>query len=174
MTNFHSLKTEPRLKYLVAVRALCEFTAKHGDLDLRFTPAPSAQEGIAGHALVASRRGEGYQSEVGLEGEYKDLRVRGRADGYDPVLNQLEEVKTYRGDLHRMADNRRALHWAQVKIYGWLLCQAKGLADIKLALVYFDIASLNETLLAEHFTAAALQQFFETHCEQFLIWADRN
>ena len=171
MTNFHSLKTEPRLKYLVAVRALCEFTAKHGDLDLRFTPAPSAQEGIAGHALVASRRGEGYQSEVGLEGEYKDLRVRGRADGYDPVLNQLEEVKTYRGDLHRMADNRRALHWAQVKIYGWLLCQAKGLADIKLALVYFDIASLNETLLAEHFTAAALQEFFEAHCEQFLIWA---
>ena len=153
------------------MRALCEFTAKHGDLDLRFTPAPSAQEGIAGHALVASRRGEGYQSEVGLEGEYKDLRVRGRADGYDPVLNQLEEVKTYRGDLHRMADNRRALHWAQVKIYGWLLCQEKGLADIKLALVYFDIASLNETLLAEHFTAAALQEFFETHCEQFLIWA---
>ena len=159
------------MKYLVAVRALCEFTAKHGDLDLRFTPAPSAQEGIAGHALVASRRGEGYQSEVGLEGDYKNLRVRGRADGYDPVLNQLEEVKTYRGDLHRMADNRRALHWAQVKIYGWLLCQEKGLADIKLALVYFDIASLNETLLAEHFTAAALQEFFEAHCERFLVWA---
>ena len=159
------------MKYLVAVRALCEFTAKHGDLDLRFTPAPSAQEGIAGHALVASRRGEGYQSEVGLEGEYKNLRVRGRADGYDPALNQLEEVKTYRGDLHRMADNRRALHWAQVKIYGWLLCQEKGLADIKLALVYFDIASLNETLLSEHFTAAALQEFFEAHCERFLLWA---
>ena len=128
LPNFHAPESEPGLKYLVAVRALCEFTAKHGDLDLRFTPAPSAQEGIAGHALVASRRGEGYQSEVGLEGEYKNLRVRGRADGYDPELNQLEEVKTYRGDLHRMADNRRALHWAQVKIYGWLLCQEKGLA----------------------------------------------
>ena len=156
------------------MRALCEFTAKHGDLDLRFTPAPSAQEGIAGHALVASRRGEGYQSEVGLEGEYKNLRVRGRADGYDPALNQLEEVKTYRGDLHRMAENRRALHWAQVKIYGWLLCQEKGLADIKLALVYFDIASLNETLLSEHFTAATLQEFFETHCERFLVWAKQE
>ena len=167
----HVPESKPRLKYLVAVRALCEFTAKHGDLDLRFTPAPSAHEGIAGHALVTSRRGEGYQSEVSLEGEYKDLRVRGRADGYDPVQNQLEEVKTYRGDLHRMADNRRELHWAQVKIYGWLLCQEKSLSDIKLALVYFDIASLNETLLAEHFTAAALQEFFEAHCERFLLWA---
>jgi hypothetical protein len=39
-------------------RALCEFTAKQGDLDLRFTPSPTALEGIAGHAVVASRRGE--------------------------------------------------------------------------------------------------------------------
>ena len=43
-------------RYVVAVRALCEFTAKQGDLDLRFTPSPSAQEGIAGHAVVAARR----------------------------------------------------------------------------------------------------------------------
>ena len=42
------------MKYTVAVRALCEFTAKAGDLDLRFTPSPSAQEGIDGHALVAN------------------------------------------------------------------------------------------------------------------------
>ncbi|MFO6293534.1 hypothetical protein, partial [Pseudomonas aeruginosa] len=30
--------------YQVAVRALCEFSAKRGDLDLRFTPSPSALE----------------------------------------------------------------------------------------------------------------------------------
>ena len=29
-------------RYVVAVRALCEFTAKEGDLDLRFTPSPTA------------------------------------------------------------------------------------------------------------------------------------
>ena len=48
--------------YTVAVRALCEFTAKTGDLDLRFTPSPTAQEGIAGHALVTSRRDEDYET----------------------------------------------------------------------------------------------------------------
>ena len=52
--------------YTVAVRELCEFTAKHGDLDLRFTPAPTAQEGMAGHAVAAARRGAGYRSEVSL------------------------------------------------------------------------------------------------------------
>ena len=160
------------MKYSVAVRALCEFTAKQGDLDLRFTPAPSAQEGIAGHALVASRRGKDYESEVSLETDYKTLRVRGRADGYDSALNQLEEVKTFRGDLHAMPQNRRNLHWAQVKIYGWLLCNIKGLQEINLTLVYFDIASLEETLLTERFTAATLKEYFETQCESFLAWAE--
>lgn len=159
------------MKYLVAVRALCEFTAKHGDLDLRFTPSPSAQEGIAGHAIVASRRSENYQREVSLEADYKELRVRGRADGYDPDLNQLEEVKTFRGDLASIPDNHQQLHWAQVKIYGWLLCQKLNLADVRLALVYFDVASMNETLLEQHFTAEALQQYFEMQCEKFLRWA---
>ena len=42
------------MQYTVAVRALCEFTAKTGDLDLRFTPSPTAQEGIAGHAVVTA------------------------------------------------------------------------------------------------------------------------
>ena len=159
------------MTYLVAVRALCEFTAKHGDLDLRFTPTPSAQEGMAGHAIVASRRGPDYEPEVTLEGSYQELRVRGRADGYDPTANVLEEVKTFRGDLHTMADNRRALHWAQAKIYGHLLCQARGLNNITLSLVYFDVASLNETPLSEAFEAAALQAYFETICARFLVWA---
>lgn len=165
---------KPQLTYCVSVRALCEFTAKYGDLDLRFTPAPSALEGIAGHALVASRRDASYQSEVTLAGDYKTLTVRGRADGYDPDNNQLEEVKTYRGDLHAMADNKRALHWAQVKIYGWLLCQAKGLTGINLALVYFDVASTQETPLIEHFTSGALKDYFENQCELFLVWAERE
>ncbi|ABE43310.1 ATP-dependent DNA helicase [Polaromonas sp. JS666] len=162
------------MKYLVAVRALCAFTAKHGDLDLRFTPSPSAQEGMAGHALVAARRGESYQAEVSLQGDYKTLTVRGRADGYDPALNQLEEVKTFRGDLHAMAENRRQLHWAQLKIYGWLLCAEKNLPDINLTLVYFDVASLQETPLTEQFSAASLKQYFETQCERFLAWASQE
>lgn len=49
------------MSYSIAVRALCEFTAKVGDLDLRFTPSPTALEGIVGHRTVASRRSEGYQ-----------------------------------------------------------------------------------------------------------------
>ncbi|WP_431482175.1 ATP-dependent DNA helicase [Pseudomonas solani] len=164
----------PGVSYQVAVRALCEFTAKCGDLDLRFTPAPTALEGMAGHALVAARRGEGYQSEVALAGEFRNLKVRGRADGYDPARNRLEEVKTHRGDLARQPANHRQLHWAQVRVYGWLLCQERGLDEVELALVYFDVASQKETLFTERASAAELRAFFEAQCLAFIAWAEQE
>ncbi len=124
-----------------------------------------------GHALVASRRGQAYRSEVSLSGEYKELLVRGRADGYDPDKNELEEIKTYRGELAAMPENHRQLHWAQVKIYGWLLCKKLDLAEIRLVLVYFDIASQEETPFGEMFGADTLKAYFEDQCERFLCWA---
>jgi DNA excision repair protein ERCC-2 len=160
------------LTYEVAVRTLCEFTAKRGNLDMRFTPSPSAIEGMAGHRTIASRRGTSFQTELTLAGEFGLLRVRGRADGYDPDQNRLEEFKTYRGDLNRMPENHRALHWAQLRIYGWLLCKQKNLARVKLALVYFDVGSERETVLEEEETADALEQHFAGHCEVFVSWAE--
>ena len=162
------------MSYTVAVRALCEFTAKVGDLDLRFTPSPSAQEGMLGHRTVASRRSAHYQSEVALEGGYQQLSVRGRADGYDPDRNVLEEVKTYRGDLDAQPANHRQLHWAQAKVYGWLMCRKLGLPEIGLALVYFDIVSERETVINQLCPADELEKFFNQRCALFLGWAEQQ
>ncbi|MFC3609135.1 ATP-dependent DNA helicase [Stutzerimonas tarimensis] len=162
------------MSYRLSVRALCEFTAKAGDLDLRFTPSPTAIEGIAGHQTVTRRRSPGYERELPLEGSCGSLLVRGRADGYDPAANRLEEIKTHRGELSRQPANHRALHWAQAKVYGWLLCQARGLARIELALVYFDVSSQRETLLLEQHDAETLRQFFERCCQGFLAWAEEE
>jgi DNA excision repair protein ERCC-2 len=157
--------------YQVAVRALCEFVAKRGDLDLRFTPSPTAQEGIAGHALVAGRRPAGYLTELSLSGQHGRLSVKGRADGYDPRLNRLEEIKTHKGPLDALPANHRDLHWAQVKVYGALMCQQLGLPLIELALVYFDIGTQKETVVCETHQADELARFFEQTCEQFEAWA---
>ena len=159
------------MSYRVAVRALCEFSAKVGDLDLRFTPSPTAQEGIEGHRRVVARRAAGYEAEVALEGSYQGLQVRGRADGYDPAANRLEEIKTYRGDLARQPGNHRQLHWAQAKVYAWLMCQARQLPAIEVALVYLHVDNDGQTLISEHYSAGTLQTFFETQCQRFLAWA---
>ncbi|WP_458524489.1 ATP-dependent DNA helicase [Onishia taeanensis] len=167
------------MRLTVAVRALCDVTARRGDLDHRFTPSPTASEGIAGHALIAERRqaaSADYETEVALCGEHVDemgqtLVVSGRADGFDPTRGRLEEVKTHRGELSRMADNQRALHWAQLFVYGALLCRARGLKGLTLTLVYLELGSGRETRLSETRTAAALQALFEEHCARYMAWA---
>ena len=159
------------MSYAIAVRELCSFTAKAGDLDHRFTPCPTAEEGIAGHKLVASRRGPGHRTEVPLQAAFDELLVRGRADGFDEELRLVEEVKTFRGQLSALPDNQRAVHWAQAKVYGAMLCGQFGLAALTVRLVYLDIDSGEETHLDEACSAAGLAAFFEQHCQRFLAWA---
>ena len=158
-------------EYVVSVRTLCDMTARLGDLDQRFTPAPTALEGMAGHHAVTTSRDSGYQTEISLTGEFENIFVRGRADGYDPELNQLEEIKTYKGSIERIPENHRILHWAQVKVYGWLFCQERELQEINLAVVYYNVSSRDETQFSETFTAAELEAFSIDLCKKLRTWA---
>lgn len=155
----------------VSVRTLCHFTARNGDLDRRFTPSPTGVEGIAGHQTVTARRGAGYQREVPLSARFGPLVVQGRADGFDASAGRVEEIKTRRGDPGRVPANQQALHWAQARVYGWMLCQQLGLPRIEVALVYFDVDSGQEVALTEQREAGELQAFFDGLCAQYLAWA---
>ncbi len=157
--------------YTVSVRSLCEFVAKRGDLDRRFTPSATALEGLAGQAAVVARRGPDYESEVALEGFSGILRVRGRADGYDAARHCVEEIKTIRGHPDDIPENRRHLHWAQLETYGALLCRQRGLDEVHLALVYVDAGTQSETVLRQLSSAADLDAAFEARCLSFTAWA---
>lgn len=153
---------------------MCDLTAKAGDLDQRFTPSPTALEGMMGHSAVTARRDVNYQTEITLTGEYQNIFVRGRADGYDPDINQLEEIKTYKGSLDRMPDNHRHLHWAQAKVYAYLMCQERELTEINVALVYYNVSRKSETILGEHYTFEALAAYFIAQCIKLQKWADQE
>jgi DNA excision repair protein ERCC-2 len=154
----------------ISVRELCAFGARRGDLDLRFTPAPTAEEGIAAHAAVAARRGTGYQREIRIEHRHGDLLVRGRADGLNASPMRLEEIKSHRGPLARMPENHRELHWAQLKLYGVQLCTDKQLEELPAALVYYDIDKQRETVLPRTFSRDELESFSATLCDDYLSW----
>lgn len=157
--------------YTVSVRELCAFTAKTGDLDLRFTPSPTAQEGIAGHRIVAARRPASRLSEVPLSGSFETLTVRGRADGFDPSIPRLEEVKTCRGGPERVPANHRGLHWAQAETYAHLRAASDGLAALTVSLVYFEIGSQQESAIDRSLDAESLRRMFEDRCRRFADWA---
>jgi DNA excision repair protein ERCC-2 len=167
----HGQPTASAWAYTVSVRELCEFTAKRGDLDRRFTPSATALEGLMGQSTVAQRRGQDYETEIALETTCGPLRVRGRADGYDPRRRCLEEIKTIRGHPDEIPENRRQLHWAQLQTYGALFCRARSLSEIALALVYFDVASQSEVELRQVFGADELEEVLTKRCEAFLAWA---
>ncbi|RYZ12375.1 MAG: ATP-dependent DNA helicase [Comamonadaceae bacterium] len=156
----------------VSVKSLCAFAAKAGDLDLRFVPSPTAHQGIAGHARVQSRRASDYRSELSLTAMHGGLRVRGRADGYDPTRRRLEEIKTFRGRFESIKDNHRALHWAQARVYGWMLCCSEELAELTVSLVYLDLNTDEETVIEERWTRERLKVHFEALCEVYQRWAD--
>lgn len=154
----------------VAIRTLVEFAAKRGSLDRRFTPAPSGQEGIEGHKKVTGKRHSDYQSEVTLSITYGDMTFRGRADGYDPKRHCIEEIKTFYGDVERIPENHRELHWAQAKCYGWLYCAQHSCDDINLSLIYFELADEQEYPLEETWSAGELKEYFEQLAEQYCAW----
>jgi DNA excision repair protein ERCC-2 len=160
--------------YTVAVRALCDFTAKRGDLDRRFTPSATALEGLLGQAAVVAKRGPTYESEITLEGQHGALRVRGRADGYDPQTQCLEEIKTIRGHPDDIPANRRDLHWAQLETYGALWCRTHKLSTLTLALVYVDTTTQTETVLRQTHTASDLDAIFSARCQAYLHWAQQE
>jgi Rad3-related DNA helicase len=158
----------------VSVRQLCEFTARHGDLDRRFTPSATALEGRQGQAIVASRRGSGYDSEITLEAVHAGLRVRGRADGFDRDRGCLEEIKTIVGNPDDVPGNRRHLHWAQLQTYGAMFCRERGLPTVRLALVYLDVETQTEFEHVEEADADALQALFAQRCEAYRTWAEQE
>lgn len=160
--------------YTVSVRSLCEFSAKHGDLDRRFTPSATAMEGQAGELAVAARRGAAYQRQLALAGVFEGLRVRGRADGFDTSSGSLEEIKTIRGLAQAIPANRRHLYWAQLQTYGALFCRMRGVAEVRLRLVYVDAASLVETVLEDICSANDLEAHFAARCRQFAAWAQQE
>ena len=158
----------------VSVRTLCEFAARRGDLDLRYTPAPSSEEGIAGHGAVQSTRGPRYQSEKPMAGQCGSLLVSGRADGWDPIKGRLEEIKTHRGDLSRVREAQRHLHRAQLRVYGALLCREEKRKDVELALIYYDLSKDKETPIIETATAETLWQELEQLCALYAGWAEQE
>ncbi|SFR61976.1 DNA excision repair protein ERCC-2 [Marinobacter daqiaonensis] len=158
----------------VAVRTLCEFAARRGDLDFRYTPAPSSEEGIAGHQAVQASRGYGYKSEFSLTGNCLGIELTGRADVYNPHKPLLEEIKTHRGDLSRIRDHQRALHRAQLRAYGALLCRQENLKSVTLALVYYDTGRNRESPVTETATADELWRELEALCSAFRAWAEQE
>ena len=158
----------------VAVRELVAFCHRTGDIDHRFTPSPTAREGIAGHQRVYASRPASYQREFTVSYQYLhadiSLLLRGRADGYDPELAMVEEIKTCRVPFADIPESVAQQHMAQARIYAALIALQEEREQLEVRLTWFNIDSGQEFTQSCVYSAAELAAFLIQTLESFSRW----
>lgn len=187
-TPASGLPLEPVL-LRIAVRDLVSFVLRSGDLGAAFMSASRAVEGTRGHQFVQDQRSVEYRSEVPVRFQVDDplppgrdeegvpiaplrLDISGRVDG---VLEEgghllIEEIKTTYAALdENRADN--AEHWAQAKMYAYILAQQRDMdeVDVQLTYVQLDTGRLLED--RRTLSRGELAEFFTATIERYFSWA---
>jgi DNA excision repair protein ERCC-2 len=158
----------------VSVRDLVAFCHRSGHIDHRFTPSPSAEQGIEGHQRVFRRRPGSYQREYPVQWVHQQgdvtLRVRGRADGFDAAQGLLEEIKTCRIDAEEIPPPVTAQHLAQARVYAAIICAERELPSLTVRLNWLNIDSDQEVWVEETCSADSLSAFLEDTLQRFSAW----
>lgn len=161
----------------VTVRALALFCHRRGDIDHRFTAAPTGVQGIEGHQRLYRRRPASYQPEfaVAWEGDCEGLalRLRGRADGYDRERELVEEIKTCRVDPATIPEAVSHLHLAQGRLYAALIAAAEDLAELTVQLTWLQLDRDEEHCLQQRYSRAQLDAFLQQSLQCYCRWLIR-
>lgn len=167
----------------LAVRWLAESVHRRGGLAGPVYGGVSASDGIRLHQrcireLSAGLEGLELQSEVSLQLQIQesgfDLLVSGRCDALidSEQLLRLYEIKSFTGPPDRLPPEGEPLHWAQAKLYAWLLLAGReAVRTIEIAVVYISLEGPN---LVQHVMTCDrhdLSDFFLQTCRQYVLFA---
>ncbi|MGG7178245.1 ATP-dependent DNA helicase [Clostridium paraputrificum] len=131
-----------------SVREFIEFIMSRGSLDNRFTTNARAIEGVRAHQKLQKSNEElykDYEKEVFLKADISmgifKLHLEGRCDGIivengDVVV---EEIKSTYTPLVDIPEDYNTMHWAQGKIYAYMLCREKDISYIYVQLSYYNL-----------------------------------
>ena len=172
-----SSRADVQAGFSISVKELVEFVWRRGGLgsDAGFVNPVRALEGAKGHRSLQASRPDSYKAEVPLSiavsGDRASLTIQGRIDGVlpgEPPL--LEEIKTVYSDWDLTASD---LHWAQVRIYGWIFAEQNNLESVALQLTYLNLDDGQQTVFRESFTAEDLESYFNETARFYLGWLER-
>jgi DNA excision repair protein ERCC-2 len=166
------------IELAISVGDLVAFCHRAGDIDHRFRPSPTGEQGVAGHQRVYRRRGGSYRSEYPVQychtlhhaGGALRLRLRGRADGYDAAAGLVEEIKTCRVRPALIPPAVSRMHLAQARIYAALIATQQNLEQLEVRLTWFNIDSGEETPLSQRYNRAELDEFLADSLAQMSGW----
>lgn len=139
----------------LSVRELISFIHTSGDLQSESYSNRRAVEGTKGHKKVQMSRGENYEKEVKVTGEFysEDLKliVDGRMDGLYPAGENretalIEEIKTVVADFPDNWDSSPVEHRLQLLSYAYLYCLENNFDSLEVQLSYFRLSDEEEKI----------------------------
>lgn len=161
-------------EFRLSVRDLVAFCHRAGDIDHRYTPSPTGEQGMEGHQRIYRRRPDSYICEYPLQYLHRQgditLQLRGRADGFDPATGLVEEIKTCRVDPASIPPEVSRLHLAQARIYAALIARERSLDELRVQLTWLNIDSDEEVPLLQSYSRDELQAFLDATLAAFADW----
>ncbi|WP_162845982.1 ATP-dependent DNA helicase [Seongchinamella sediminis] len=161
-------------EFRLSVRDLVAFCHRSGDIDHRYTPSPTGEQGMEGHQRIYRRRPESYLREYPVRYRHQqgdiELQLRGRADGFDPASALVEEIKTCRVDPGNIPPPVSRLHLAQARIYAALIAEERSLDEVAVQLTWLNIDTDEEVPLRQSCSRAELRAFLTDTLAAFADW----
>lgn len=165
-----------RPQLAIAVTDLANFCHRSGDIDYRFKPSPTGAQGIAGHQRLYARRADSYQSEFPVEHLHTQadtcVLLRGRADGYDPVQQLVEEIKTCRVEASAIPEPVASLHMAQAKLYAAIIALQNNLQSMQVRVTWLNIDTDQEWDITTEYSKEELSAFLHNTLNTFAQWLE--
>lgn len=160
---------------------MVEFLLRSGDLSVgQKASAVDMAIGSAVHRRLQKKAKEAdseYQTEVRLsiEEEFPSFvfLLKGNADGIGQTPEgriQVDEIKTISVPASLVPQSERILHWAQLKLYGHMLCVQQQLDSVQLCLIYLEYDTDIITKDCRIFSAEELQKFYHQLTNDYARW----
>ena len=149
----------------LSVRTLVEHVFRGGSIDLRFGPVSALQEGTRIHQKIQKTYKDGDQKEVYLSTkisyEQLTLVIDGRCDGLlfqnDEVT--VDEIKSFSRSLDQLDPEGYPVHWAQAKMYAYMVAVEKDLQEIFVQLTYVHVETEAKKCFKQKYSLQELQCF---------------
>ena len=161
----------------LSVRALVEYAYRSGSIESGFRTTSSMTEGTKAHQTIQKQYGEHDQKEVYVSAEivHHDLLfvIDGRCDGLlvnDGILT-VDEIKSTAGELAAITAHSYPVHWAQAKVYAYIIAKEQGVSLIQVQLTYVQTASGEQTRFREEISLAELERFIIQMVESYAPYA---
>lgn len=168
------------MKINISVRNFVEATLKSGSIDSRLTTNARALEGIKAHQKLQQSNEEfynNYEKEVYLKTEINMeeviLNIDGRCDGiiYQGTDVIIEEIKSTYKPLLDIEEDYNIMHWAQGKIYAYIVAKDKKLKRINVQLSYYNLETDDVKTFLKEYTYYDLEEFVLGLADKFKKYA---